>query len=215
MRVRLWPVLVSALLVTTSVAEGAPKPNADGTRRLDLTATAPVAVRVYRQVDDLDDADEQLSLAVARAVFATASVNVAWTICPPGSCQSPAAETLKLRITASPDHGQANSGVLGQALIDSRLRTGVLATVFVDRTRRLAEDLGIDYRVLLGRAIAHELAHLLLGTSTHGSGLMREVWLHDELVGARAKDWVLDPLDAAVIRDRLVRRTNGRTRRAS
>ena len=31
-------------------------------------------------------------------------------------------------------------------MIDSRTHAGVLATVFIDRTRRLASDLGIDYR---------------------------------------------------------------------
>ncbi len=215
MRVRSWPVLVSALLVTTSVVEAAPEPDVDNTRRADITATAPVAVHVYSQVTDLSDADEQLSLDVARNVFSTASVNVAWTLCQPGMCAKPAVEALKLRISVSPDRGELNSGVLGQALIDARTHTGALATVFIDRTRRLAEELGIDYRVLLGRAIAHELAHLLLGTATHGSGLMREIWLHDELVGSRRNDWVLDPLDAAVIRDRLARRSNGRSRRAS
>jgi hypothetical protein len=122
---------------------------------------------------------------------------------------------LKLRIAVSPDRSDPNSGVLGQALIDSRTRTGVLATVFIDRTRRLAGALGIDYRVLLGRAIAHELAHLMLGTSTHGSGLMREIWLHDELLGTRGTDWVLDPGDAAVIRDRLAGRGLRRSRGAS
>ena len=83
--------------------------------------------------------------------------------------------------------------VLGHALIDSRTRTGVLATVFIDRTRRVAGDLGLDHRVLLGRAIAHELGHLLLATPTHGSaGLMREVWSRDELLGTHRDDWIFD-----------------------
>src|SRR5262245_31578435 len=215
MRVQVWPILVSALLVTTSVVEGAPEPDVDNAHRGDITATAPVAVHVYSQVLDLDDDDEAIALEVARDVFSIASVKVAWTTCKPGSCETPAPDVLKLRIATSPDRGESNLAVLGQALIDSRLHTGVLATVFIDRTRRLANELGIDARVLLGRAIAHEIAHLLLGTATHGSGLMREIWLHSELVGARPNDWQLDPLDAAVIRNRLVRRNSGRTRRAS
>jgi hypothetical protein len=208
--------LVSALtLVVVTVAEGAPpEPNVDDTHRVDITATR-IAVHVYSQVDDLSDDDERRSLEVAREVFSTAAVDVAWTTCTAGMCETPAAEVLKLRIAVSPDRSDPNSGVLGQALIDARTRTGVLATVFIDRTRRLAGGLGIDYRILLGRAIAHELGHLLLGTSTHGSGLMREIWLHDELIGARRDDWVLDPLDAAVIRDRLARRGAVRSRGAS
>ena len=59
---------------------------------------------------------------------------------------------------------------------------GVLATVFVDRTRGLAGDLRIDHDALLGRTIAHELGHLLLATTAHAKvGLMREAWSREEL----------------------------------
>jgi len=214
MRINPWLVLVSGLLVATAAASAAAEPNVDDTHRLDITGTR-VAVHVYTQVADLSGDDERIALEVAKNVFATASVDVAWTLCAPGICLTPSAEALKLRIVLSPDRGEPYSGVLGHALIDSRAHAGVLATVFFDRTRRLASDLGIDYRILLGRAIAHELGHLLLGTSTHGVGLMREIWSHDELLGARRHDWVLDPQDAAVIRDRLARRGNGRARGTS
>jgi hypothetical protein len=213
MRVHLSLVFVSALLMARVVVGAPPEPNVDDTHGFDIAATR-VAVHVYSQVA-LSDDDERMSLAVAGEVFSTAAVDVAWTTCTPGTCETPAPDVLKLRIAVSPDRSDPSSGVLGQALIDSRTRTGVLATVFVDRTRRLAAGLGIDYRVLLGRAIAHELAHLLLGTSTHGSGLMREIWLHSEMVEAHRTDWALDPLDAAVIRDRLARRGGRRSRGAS
>jgi hypothetical protein len=69
---------------------------------------------------------------------------------------------------------------------------------------RLARELEIDHNKLLGRAIAHEIGHLLLATNTHApSGLMRELWSHDELQRARREDWVLQPLDAAAILQRL------------
>lgn len=211
MRAHLSLVVVSLLLLAPTVAGAPPEPNIDESR-VDITANTRVAVHVYTQGADLSAEDERLALNVARDVFATASVDVAWTICEPGTCVKPSAEALKLRIVLSPDRGEVNSGVLGHALIDSRVHSGVLATIFLDRTQRLANDLGIDHRVLLGRAIAHELAHLLLGTSTHGIGLMREVWSYDELLGARRDDWLLTPLDAAIIRERLVRRVGERLR---
>ena len=211
MRAQLSLVVVSLLLLAPTVAGAPPEPNIDESR-VDITANTRVAVHVYTQGADLSAEDERLALNVARDVFATASVDVAWTICEPGTCVKPSAEALKLRIVLSPDRGEVNSGVLGHALIDSRVHSGVLATIFLDRTQRLANDLGIDHRVLLGRAIAHELAHLLLGTSTHGIGLMREVWSYDELLGARRDDWLLTPLDAAIIRERLVRRVGERLR---
>ena len=213
MRARLWPILAAAFLLTARVVEGAPEPSVDDTHRLDLTATR-VAVRVYNQVDGLTADEQRVVLDVARDVFNTASVGVDWTLCDPGMCLTPPGDALCVRMVTSPK-GDATSPVLGHALIDSRTHSGVLATVFIDRTRRLASELGIDYRVVLGRAMAHEIGHLLLGTSTHGAGLMRELWLHDELVGTRRQDWVLDPLDVAVIRDRLARRGIGRSRGAS
>jgi hypothetical protein len=205
MRARLWLVLVSVLVVTTTSEAAPPEPTVDDTRRPDLTANMRVAVHVYDQVGDLSSDDQRIALDVAREVFSTAAVDVAWTMCEPGMCLTPSAEALKLRLVRSPDRGESNSSVLGQALIDSRTHSGVLATIFVDRTGRLAHDLGIDHRTLLGRAIAHELGHLLLGTSTHSVGLMRERWSHGELQGTRRSDWKLDPLDVAAIRERLAR----------
>jgi hypothetical protein len=205
MRVHLSAVFVSVLLGTIAIEGAPPEPAIDDTHRVDITGNMRVAVHVYNQVADLSVEDQRLALDVAREVFSTASVDVAWTMCEPGMCLTPSAEALKLRLVRSPDRGDATSGVLGQALIDSRTRTGVLATIFIDRTGRLAHDLGIDHRTLLGRAIAHELAHLLLGTPTHGAGLMRETWSHGELQGTRRSDWHLDPLDASAIRDRLAR----------
>ena len=211
MRAHLSLVVVSVLLMARAIEGAPPEPSIDESR-VDITANTRVAVHVYTQGADLSAEDERLALDVARDVFATASVDVAWTICYPGMCLKPSAEALKVRIVVSPDRGEVTSGVLGHALIDSRAHSGVLATIFLDRTQRLANDLGIDHRVLLGRAIAHELAHLLLGTSTHGIGLMREVWSYDELLGARRGDWLLTPLDAAIIRERLVRRGGERLR---
>ena len=147
---------------------------------------------------------------------AAASVDVAWIICEPGACLTPSPSVMRVRIVRSTDSGQQDARVLGHALIDSRTRTGVLATVFIDRTRRLAGDLVIDHRVLLGRATAHELGHLLLATATHGNaGLMREVWSRDELLGTHRHDWEFDPPDATAIRERLARSLSGRPRGAS
>ena len=215
MRVHLWLVLVS-LLFAASVSEGAPEPNIDDTHRIDLTATTRVPIRVYTAVGDFSADDQQIVLAVAEEALSTASVNVAWTICEPGACLTLVPSALRVRIVRSPDSGPQDARILGHALIDSREHTGVLATVFIDRTRKLAGDLGIDHRVLLGRTIAHEVGHLLLATATHGNaGLMREVWSRDELLGTHRDDWTFDPTDAAVIRERLARTLGGRPRGAS
>jgi hypothetical protein len=96
-----------------------------------------------------------VALDVAAKTLSTAWVDVVWTICVSGACLTPAA--LKIRIVPSGDASGRDAYRLEHAVIDEQERTGELATVFVDRTRRLAGDLGIDHRVLLGRTIAHEL----------------------------------------------------------
>jgi hypothetical protein len=215
MRAHLWLVLTLVLVVATTSEGAPPEPAIDDTHRMDIAANMRVAVHVYNQVGDLSAADRLIALDVAKDVFSTVAVDVAWTMCEPGMCLTPSPEALKLRLARSPHGTDAHSSVLGQALIDSRTRTGVLATIFIDRTGRLAHNLSIDHRTLLGRAIAHELGHLLLGTSMHGAGLMRETWSHSELQGTRRSDWQLDALDASAIRHRLAQRGTGRSRGAS
>jgi len=214
---RLHAALVLTLTLTVAAtAEGAPspEPDIDDTRGAGITGGMRVAVHVYLQPHDLRDEDRQIALDVARDVFSDVA-DLAWTICEPKMCLTPSAEALKLRLVRSFDRDSASSSVLGEAFIESRTQTGVLATVFIDRTELLAGKVGIDYRTLLGRAIAHELGHLLLGTPAHGRGLMREVWSRDELQRTRHSDWRLDPLDASAIRNRLAQRTLARPRSAS
>lgn len=71
-----------------------------------------------------------------------------------------------------------------------RARGPYLATVYADLVTGVARGAGIDARELLGRAIAHEIGHLLLGTNQHASaGLMRAVWSRVELRRDKATDW--------------------------
>jgi hypothetical protein len=213
MRFRPW-LLLASLLLAAHVVEGAPPEPAvvdapldralDGTRRADITATAAVPVLVYSTQANLNADDERTALDVAREVLSTASVNVVWTLCVPGTCLTPMPGAFKIRLVQSPKGSEHDANLLGHSLINSQTGAAELATVFVDRTRRLAGGLGIDHLVLLGRTIAHELGHLLLATSTHGTaGLMREIWSRDELLGTRRTDWVFDPHDANAIRARL------------
>jgi len=49
---------------------------------------------------------------------------------------------------------------------------------------------GVDEATLLGRAVAHEIGHLLLGTSQHAdAGLMRAHWSDRELQQGSEADW--------------------------
>jgi len=55
---------------------------------------------------------------------------------------------------------------------------------------------GLGTRELLGRAVAHELGHLLLRAPGHGpSGLMRPLWTDQELMQNRPDDWTFSEAD--------------------
>ena len=102
MRVHLWLVLVSVLLVAAA-SEGAPRePDVDDTHRIDLAASMRVPVRIYNAVSDFSADDQQVALAVAGKALSTASVAVAWTMCEPGACLTPAPAALMVRVMQSP-----------------------------------------------------------------------------------------------------------------
>jgi hypothetical protein len=90
---------------------------------------------------------------------------------------------------------------LGYSLVDAKTRSGALATIFMDRVLWLADAAKIDARPLLGRAIAHEVGHLLLGTNAHtGTGLMRAVWSCDSLRLNNPDDWAFEPRDVGTMK---------------
>jgi hypothetical protein len=78
---------------------------------------------------------------------------------------------------------------------------GVLATVFLDLVEPVARRNGADVNEVLGRAIAHEIGHLLLGTSSHSAaGLMRAIWTDRELGRNDPRDWLFGTGEGALLR---------------
>jgi len=83
------------------------------------------------------------------------------------------------------------------------LSTGgaALATVYVERVEQFARTGGADQDVLLGRAIAHEVGHLLLKSNVHAAtGLMRERWTGREMFRNRPDDWGFSAPELARLR---------------
>jgi hypothetical protein len=232
MRVNAWLIVVWVVILSRHLSVAAADAPADGgappatelvseavsEHRLIVTdkrgqraASEVVTVRVYVSSDITPEA-LRAALDVAEAAFAEASVGMIWKICGPRECNTqPSPTELIVRFLHSRGR-RLNTGCLGEALIDTQQRTGVLATVYVDRVLDLARSLDIDRHILLGRTIAHEVGHLLLASKTHSvSGLMREVWSREELLGGRADDWLLHPFEAAAIRERLALSRSGRS----
>jgi hypothetical protein len=95
---------------------------------------------------------------------------------------------------------------LGTSILDRGQRTGVLMTLDTSPIRGIAAGASIDFATLLGRAIAHEVGHLLLGSGDHTPiGLMRALWSQDELRGLKPAHWGFSAREEARMRERLAR----------
>jgi hypothetical protein len=186
-------IVILTIVCTPSIIRGA------------VTGWTDVVVRVYDANGALAGTS-RAALDHARQTLDSASIDVIWRLCPAApSCNAPIAPgELAIRIVRSPVPLRYRGMLtLGDAMLDTRTGSGVLATIYVDRVEWLAQESGTDSRALLGRAIAHELGHLLLATTTHGPvGLMRAFWSHDELRRGRPRDWAFVPTELAAIRRR-------------
>ena len=86
----------------------------------------------------------------------------------------------------------------------------MLATVYADRVDWMAGRTGVDRHELLGRAIAHEIGHLLMASTAHGvNGLMRPVWSQSEVRRRQSRDWRFAPEEIAAIKARTRARRAG------
>ena len=169
-----------------------------------VTGWTDVVVRVY-DANGVLAGTNRAALAYARKTLEAASVDVTWRLCGPSPCDAPMAPgELAIRIVRSalPQRYQGTVP-LGDALVDHNTGVGVLATIYFDRVLWLAARADADSRVLLGSAIAHELGHLLLATTSHGpAGLMRALWSQEEVRRRYSSDWTFAPAEIATIRSR-------------
>ena len=180
-----------------------------------------VVVRTYDYAnispDQIAEAREE-----AEQIFKHAHIAVQWIDCrvPGRTSGEPCTEPLTrgrdlmLRLV---DQTPANAVeaerlvALGESIVDRDERGGVLMTVDLFRVGTIARGTATRLPVLLGRAIAHEIGHLLLGTPEHARyGLMRALWSHDELRGAKPANWGFSSREAAHMRQAL----RGRARTA-
>jgi len=165
-----------------------------------------LTVRVYDNAD-VPKSAVRTALEVAAHTLRPADLDVTWLPCSAssgGRCTLPLGRgELLVRLVRSPQETGREDESLGTALIDPASGTGVLATVYVDRVERLARGSNGDLGTLLGRAMAHEIGHLLMGRTAHaGAGLMRPRWTRAEVARNARPDWSLAAADLRVIRDR-------------
>ncbi len=133
----------------------------------------------------------------ATRIFARAGVDARWVDCPTAhadqdnfpNCQSEwQANNYILRVmpTAMVATLGESQDSLGCTLV-CNTGEGVMASVFYNRINELSGGPHAPVPVLLGRAMAHEIGHLLLGPNAHSrTGIMRAQWSdHDFTMEAR------------------------------
>lgn len=86
----------------------------------------------------------------------------------------------------------------GVTYVVEATNSGWLATVFPDRVAQAASRADADAGTVLGRVMAHELGHLLLGSGYHGeAGVMRAEWPDELLHRKSAEEWHFSLFEAA------------------
>jgi hypothetical protein len=157
-------------------------------------------VRIYDNAGIL--ASELASaLRTTHDIMRRADLIVDWVQCRarrdglvPAVCDQPLSSSdVVVRLIEGSDKETGERRALGYSLFDSNGISG-FATVYVDRVDWLARRAQYPRAPLLGRAIAHEIGHLLLRSNAHTEGgLMREVWTAEQVVRNRREDWMFSP----------------------
>lgn len=178
-----------------------------GWQAVGLAAT--IFIRSYNNFG-VPAADLAVARDHAQAVFQQAGLNIVWTDCWVGSrrqpagaaprCQEPVGGDIVLRLQKTKETDRSKFVSMGFSLVGTPGAAPFLATVYVDRAESVARGAGVDARLVLGLAMAHEIGHVLLNSNSHApSGLMRADWSRIEL---RRKDptvWHLLDAEAAQV----------------
>lgn len=179
--------------------------------------TTALIIRVY----DTTDTDSNIraeAIRTAAEIVEDAGIPVEWRDCTSSSAESHCQDArpgrdLIVRIMPEVSPGASFRGSalqlrtvpglslqLGVAVINPVTLSGEMATIFQEQVRAVAQRSGMDDAKLLGRAVAHEVGHLLLRAREHSaSGIMRGAWSLEELTTDRPEDWQFAPTDRARI----------------
>jgi hypothetical protein len=174
----------------------------------------------FYSVVDVPAGDRVAATRAAANILGAAGIDVRWIDCndhlsPRKHVTSevcltpPNSDEVIVRFVSAPANPRTRPGAdsLGDAYVDTAAARGSLATVYVDRVGLMARAANVDAGTLLGRVMAHEIGHLLLGTATHRpSGLMRAEWSTTLLERRLPNDWRFSTLDAAGARAGVLRR---------
>ena len=170
-------------------------------------ATALLPVRTY-DVYGVAPRDMAVAHATVQVLLKDTGIDIRWRECQTrepatssnASCDE-AVNPTEVLVRIASGASRSNDGALGYSLIDSSQHSGSLVTILADRIEATMVRTHVDVGTLLGRVMAHEIGHILIGTTRHSpTGLMRARWLDDELQRNLVSDWTLAPDDALRLR---------------
>ena len=175
--------------------------------------SAALIIRVYDTTDTASDVRSE-AIRTAAAIVEEAGIPVEWRDCTSTSAESACQDVrpgrdliVRIMPEVTPSASFRGSALqlrsvpgstlqLGVAVINPVTLSGEMATIFHEQVRAVARRSGVDDATLLGRAVAHEVGHLLLRAREHSaSGIMRGAWSLDELTTDRTEDWQFAPTD--------------------
>jgi hypothetical protein len=171
-----------------------------------VVAHLQIVVRTYDSVG-ISPGEMDQARASVDAILASTGIKPIWRPCHQPACTEPVKphEVVVRIVTSGP---QSVRDSLGFSVIDVSQRAGSLATIYEDRVQALAGKAEVNSGLLLGRVMAHEIGHMLLGTSSHsGRGLMRALWVTGELRRDLPSDWTFSGNETAELRRRVIART--------
>jgi len=176
--------------------------------------TTSLSPEVSISVHDYADVPTPLLAAAedqAREIFRRAGLETVWLNCSPKlekveprSCYFSDTIHLTLKISRHAMNAKVRDriDVLGTAYPDEK-GTGYFAYVFYDRVQELAQRRSLGHG-LLADVMAHEIGHLLLGSTSHStSGIMCAHWNYEELRKVAEGTMSFIPAQSRIMRDRL------------
>jgi hypothetical protein len=204
---------VNGIFVTCAVLTFLAVPAFAPAQNLPTTSLSP---EVTISVHDYADVPTVLLAAAedqAKEIFRHAGLETAWLNCSPklereelepGSCYFSDTSHLTLKISPRARKAQFRNriDVLGTAYPDEK-GAGYFAYVFYDRIQELAQRRGLGH-ALLADVMAHEIGHLLLGSTSHSpSGIMCGHWNYEELRNVAEGTMSFVPAQSRIMQDRL------------
>jgi hypothetical protein len=218
-------ILGIAASLSMVLAVGGMEPVSARNRKKIEFGTVEIILRVYDYVH-MERPALVSAEGEATEILGQAGLESRWVDCPTSlaeianypDCQSElGADDLVIRVLPKSmgdprAKGQDTLGVAYESDGDSAF----LSNVFYDRVVNLGQGASSTVPVLLGRAMAHELGHLLLGTHSHSSsGIMRAFWSGRDLSLDGRIEMLFTPDQSRQMKSRLAGRAQAWQRHSS